>query len=379
MVLLICLGASDAPAKPKRWLLPLAVATWLSLWLLAFALAGPVWAEELTPQQEMERVTEIMGTNPQISNPNQVYPGDTVMVIIGNWRDRKPACLVDVARTADSLAQLPQALPAPADTSGKNGIPLVSNADVAGGSGTTSPWSWLPVAIALLALAAVFVWFSRWERERWVPRWLRDREDPDRYVPVLAAGLGEGIASARQVLAETQAQQPTSLRRPIGQIERGTLRHDGQARLRVTMAFGDGRQREVTLVNGERVARVTFEDGGIGYYRWACANGLVSDEVGQDGSLPAGWTFVADAQTSTVPVVTQPAPEPAVDRGATAPTLVATPTTNGHKPHLHRLVVRATKSRGGNTTTYTVESTEPIGGFDIPEGGGKVLTARPRQ
>lgn len=277
---------------------------------------------------EVNQLTQtIISNNPQISNPDLIYPGDTVRVVedgkvtvytVGRWtRQSKNGCLWQIANahllkkhlqvvklrpeenstTKTVVAQNP--VPKPQI------IPEVKNVHKAGNQLTTSVQTKQPKSdhffvtgyffgiITFLFFASVICVLRKYLNLL--------AKNPNKYAPVISGGLPKDAVKAFQLLAKAYPRLIDTENldldaKQLTELSRGNLfRHFGPNILEVQMAFEDGIHK-VRITSGDPIHRLTFNDGSVYFFRSTCGNLYVSNN--NDPFLfPEGWGFVSEVST----------------------------------------------------------------------------------
>ncbi|MBN1325936.1 hypothetical protein JW977_03065 [Candidatus Falkowbacteria bacterium] len=280
---------------------------WFKVLMVAIVFA--VMATSLTAQCKEPSLVEIdhlakqiAKDNPKFSNPNLIYPGDTVRVNervgkqfrtsvynVAPWMTTSEnGCLWQISKLHLKGEIVPE----------KIINQTITDMDEASNKNL---WTWLDnygwilgILLSVLLVALMLAYYAR--------------KDPDAYPPVIEGGLSQDPV---QAAAEITRNYPTLFGgKALKEVTRGVMRrHSGPTAISVVMQFGDG-MRTVRIKDGDAAYKAEYVDGAIHYFRQHCGNLYAPIASGQF-KLPNGWSFESQQSVEMPASETQPSqPQP---------------------------------------------------------------------
>lgn len=306
--------------------------------LAAIFLAQSAMAQSQEPNtNEIANLTvQLIKNNPQFSNPDLVYPGDTVRVVengkvtiytVGKWaRDSKDGCLWQIAKkhlqkkSQTTKSDEPTKKVVALNTAPEESLTVVrldyetttSQKIPTPEKANKKSFNWqlflnamiLPLVISIFLAVIYLIYIIK---KHWAENSMEKQN------PVIPEGLPLDPLKAMNLLYKSYP----NLREkdkvdmvPIKMVSRGHLQwYSGPKSIKVLMSFSDGFHASA-LKDQEPVHCITFDDGTAFYYKSSCGNMYV---VAGEGSFhfPEGWGYIPEISVEKEEQQTQTAQEKA--------------------------------------------------------------------
>jgi hypothetical protein len=276
--------------------------------VIAILFAQNLLAQTIEPSStEIAFMTkQIVADNPKFSNPNLVYPGDTVLVIddasgivtytVGKWSPRSEnGCLWQIAATHLRIQMAREIYDQPKTQ------PIKEMATLAQNRPAKTPIATQKIAcqneqrkenrlrtlqhvlFLLMAAACLIIVYSGFKLLTW-----------PKQEPVIEGGLSDNLALAVNLISR-EYQRLSGGECLLFRANRGKLvRRFGNKNAVVHMVFANGIHK-TELIDGDATYSMEYTNGDTYYFRASCGNLYIADRGGTF-YFPEGWGF--DSETS---------------------------------------------------------------------------------